>query len=153
MREMLRDLFRHLRLYLGIMLGFGFLSYLSFTGGVPIMMAPLAASACIIFAVPGSAFARPKSLILGHALSAAIGVICGQCLGVDWLSNTICVGLSVAMMDVTDTMHPPAAATSLLALTTDQGYRFIFTPVALGSCVLVLAAELVKFSLKDRTSD
>ena len=152
MGEMTRDLFRRLRLYVGVMLGFGLLSFLSFAGGVPILMAPLAASACILFAVPNSAFARPKNVILGHALCAAIGVICGNCLGVDWLSNTFCVGLSVALMDVTDTMHPPAAATSLLALTTDQGYRFIFTPVALGSCVLVLAVGLVKFSLKDRNT-
>ena len=152
MGKITRDLLRHLRLYVGIMLGFGLLSFLSFKSGLPILMAPLAASACILFAVPNSAFARPKNVILGHALSSAIGVVCGHCLGVDWFSNTVCVGLSVAMMDATDTMHPPAAATSLLALTTDQGWRFIFTPVALGSCVLILAAELVKFSLKDRTS-
>lgn len=149
MGPIVRDIFRRLRLYTGVMLGFGFISFLSFAGGVPVLMASLAASTCILFAVPNSAFARPKNVILGHAIAAAIGVACGHCMGINWFSSTVCVGLSVAAMDATDTMHPPAAATSLLALATDQGYKFIFTPVALGACILVAASQLVRFSLQD----
>lgn len=147
MREFRKGLFNRLRLYVGVTCGFGIISYASFAGGVPFLTAPLAASTCIIFAVPNSKFARPKNVILGHALSAAIGVLSSNCFGTNWLANAFCVALSVAVMDLTDTMHPPAAATSLLALTTHQGYAFVFRPVALGACVLVAAAEVVKLSL------
>lgn len=148
LRTELHDFFRRIRLYIGITIGFGIVSYISYHSGTPILIAPLAASTCILFAAPNSPFARPQNVILGHALSAAIGVFTYQCLGDGWLGNTACVALAVALMDVTDTMHPPAAATSLLAFTTDQGYLFIFRPVALGACVLVFASELVRFSMK-----
>lgn len=141
------DLIRRTKLYLGITIGFGIVSYVSGLGNVPILIAPLAASACILFALPNGVFAQPKNVILGHALSAAIGVICYKCLGTEWYANAICVALAVALMDVTGTMHPPAAATCLLALTTEQDYLFIVRPVTLGACVLVAAAEIVKFSL------
>ena len=153
MSGMRENIFRRLRLYIGIVLAFGLISYLSFDRGIPILIAPLAASACILFAVPHSHFARPKNVILGHVLSSAIGVFVHAAFGVDWFSNALCVALAVAAMDLTDTMHPPAAATSLLALTTSQGYRFIFTPVALGACMLVLVSEFVKFTLRDSTYD
>ncbi|MDL2264045.1 HPP family protein [Synergistaceae bacterium OttesenSCG-928-I11] len=150
---MRRDLSRRMRLYFGVTVGFGFVSFISYHSGVPILIAPLAASTCILFAAPGSPFARPRNVIFGHALSAAIGVISNHSLGENWLANTVCVAFAVAMMDATDTMHPPAAATSLLAFTTDQGYMFIFRPVALGACILVLASELVRFSIRNKDDE
>ncbi len=146
---MKRDLSRRVRLYAGITAGFGFLSFVSYHGGVPILIAPLAASACILFVVPNSPFARPTNVILGHAMSAAIGVITNYCLGADWLGNTVCVVLAVAAMDATRTMHPPAAATSLLACVTDQGVLSVFRPVVLGSCVLVLVSWFVRLSMRN----
>lgn len=138
-----------MRLYIGITIGFGIVSYISYHGGVPILIAPLAASTCILFAAPDSKFARPKNVIFGHMLSAAVGVVSNHCLAADWIGNTICVALAVAIMDATETIHPPAAATSLLGFATDQGYSFVFRPVALGACVLVIASELVRFSIQD----
>lgn len=142
-----------MRLYFGVTVGFGFVSFISYHSGVPILIAPLAASTCILFAAPNSPFARPRNVIFGHALSAAIGVVSNHCLAADWLGNTVCVAFAVAMMDATDTMHPPAAATSLLAFTTDQGHMFIFRPVALGACILVLASELVRFSIRNKDDE
>ncbi len=149
MGKIREDIFKRLRLYVGIVAAFGFVSYLAFARALPVLIAPLAASACILFAVPHSHFARPKNVILGHVLSAAIGVFLHAAFGVHWFASALCVALAVAVMDLTDTMHPPAAATSLLALTTSQGYRFVFTPVALGACVLVLVSEFVKFTLRE----
>lgn len=143
------DLFKRMRLYVGVTFAFGVISYLAFAKGMPVLITPLAASTCILFAVPNSQFARPKNVILGHVISSAAGVLSNNMLGTNWLASTFCVALAVALMDVTDTMHPPAAATSLIALTTEQGYEFVFTPVGLGACVLVMAAELVKFSLRE----
>lgn len=142
-----KNLLLRLRLYLGVSLGFGLISYASYAMGVTMLIAPLAASTCIIFAVPDSVFARPRNIVVGHMLSAAIGVICLGYLGETWVGNAVCVALCVAVMDVTGTMHPPAAATGLLAYTTNQGFDFILSPVALGACVLVFAAHLVKLSL------
>lgn len=149
MGKLREEIFKRLRLYVGIVVAFGFISWLAFARDIPVLIAPLAASSCILFAVPHSRFARPRNVILGHILSSAIGVLLHDIFGVHWFASALCVALSVAAMDLTDTMHPPAAATSLLALTTSQGYRFVFTPVALGACVLVLVSEFVKFTLRE----
>jgi CBS-domain-containing membrane protein len=148
MRIVWQDLKNRLRLYFGVTAAFGLVCYSTFLQDIPILVAPLASSACLLFAIPEGKFARPKNVILGHALSAAVGVTTYLCMGTGWVANTVSVALAVALMDVTETMHPPAAATALLALTTGQGFSFVFRPVASGACILVLAAEIVRFSLR-----
>jgi CBS-domain-containing membrane protein len=139
---------KFLKLFTGLTVGFGVVSYLSFVREIPVLIAPLAASACIVFTLPNGIFARPKNIILGHALSAAVGVASSDFLGENWFAAAFCVALASALMDATDTMHPPAAATSFVALTAEQGYLFILWPVALGACILVISAEGVKYFLK-----
>jgi CBS-domain-containing membrane protein len=51
-------------------------------------------------------------------------------------------------MSAAGATHPPAAATSLLALETDRGYGFIMMPVAIGALILVLSARIADFSIK-----
>lgn len=140
---MMEDVLRRIKLYIGAFIGFGAVVYISFSSN-HILLAPLAASACILFAVPESQFARAKNVIFGHMLSAAIGVTAGSALGEHWWAAAICVTLAVAVMDVTDTMHPPAAATSLIAFATEHGYYFILSPVASDSVLLVATAYIVR---------
>ncbi len=145
-------IFRRCKLYLGVSFAFGVIAFLSFSKGMPILITPLAASTCILFSVPNSRFARPKNVVFGHIISSAIGVAAWHLFGMNWFVSACSVALAVAAMDVTDTMHPPAAATSLIAVTTAQGFDFILKPVALGAGLLVLVAELVKFSFNDARS-
>jgi CBS-domain-containing membrane protein len=133
-----------LPLYAGVTIGFGLISYLAYAGGVRMMTAPLASSACMLFAVPNSPVARAKNVIAGHSLSAAVGVAVRACAGDGWPAAVACVALAIAVMTVTDTVHPPAAATSLLALSSDRGLGSILMPVALGACVIVAAASVAK---------
>jgi CBS-domain-containing membrane protein len=145
MRDFTRDLDRRLKIYAGASLSFGVVSFLSYAYDVPLLVAPLAASACIIFAVPDSPAARPKNIILGHIFSAATGVIIYMCLGDNWLSAPIGIALSVFIMDMADVMHPPAAATCFLALADDRGFSFVLMPVAVGACSLIAASMGVKY--------
>jgi CBS domain-containing membrane protein len=47
------------------------------TGGViPLLVAPMGASAVLLFAVPASPLAQPWSLIGGNIVSACVGVLC-----------------------------------------------------------------------------
>jgi CBS-domain-containing membrane protein len=136
---------KRLGLYAGVAIVIGVVSYLTYARGIPVLITPFAASTCILFAVPNSPVARPKNVILGHAMSAAIGTVAQIYLGRGWMAAAVCVTAAVAAMDATDTMHPPAAATSLQALASDEGYKFIFMPAASGACIIVLAAVVVKY--------
>jgi CBS-domain-containing membrane protein len=59
-------------------------------------------------------------------------------LGVDWWSVAIAVGLSSMLMQLSRTMHPPAAGDSIFFMTSE---RMTMTPtlisVILGSVILV----------------
>jgi CBS-domain-containing membrane protein len=145
--EFRKDILRRLEIYVGVSISFGLVSFISYIYDVPLLMAPLAASTCILFVVPESKVARPKNIIFGHMISAAIGVITYRTLGADWFTDSLCIAMAVILMDATDVMHPPAAATSLLALTTGQDFDFILMPVISGACVLVAMSIAVKHAI------
>ncbi len=121
-------------------LAIGVLSYLdSFsisTGGW--LMAPFGATAVLVFGVPTSPLAKPRNVILGHFLTAIIGVIFIKFVGVYPWSLALATGLAVTVMLVTKSTHPPAGANPILIMLTGQSWAFIFTPVLLGSCVIVI---------------
>lgn len=121
-------------------LAIGVLSYLdsfSISSGLW-LMAPFGATAVLVFGVPTSPLAQPKNVIFGHFLTALIGVIFIMYVGIHPWSLALATGLGVTTMLLTKTTHPPAGANPMLIMLSDQSWSFLFTPVLLGSCVIVL---------------
>lgn len=81
---------------------------------LPFLVAPLGASAVLVFCVPASPLAQPWAVIGGDVLSAATGLAVGHLLGDPWLSAFTAVGLSIAVMALTRSLHPPGGASALL---------------------------------------
>ena len=87
------------------------------------IVAALGASTFIVFAMPNSVTAQPRNLIGGHIMGLIAGSICYfaliyPSLGVTEefvyiLAAALSVGLSIFLMVITNTEHPPAAATAL----------------------------------------
>ena len=90
------------------------------------IVAALGASAFVVFAMPHSITARSRSLIGGHVVGLLSGTFCYYVfltgpLGVlitGWEFTTLvtyalAVGLSIFLMAITNTEHPPAAGTAL----------------------------------------
>lgn len=82
--------------------------------GLPFLVAPLGASAVLVFCVPASPLAQPWAVIGGDVLSAATGLVVGHLLGDPWLSAFAAVGLAIAVMALTRCLHPPGGASALL---------------------------------------
>ncbi|KDO23812.1 hypothetical protein SPRG_11243 [Saprolegnia parasitica CBS 223.65] len=109
------------------------------------------ATAVLVFGVVDAPLAQPRNVIGGHVLSATIGVsIAKASLGNDymWLACALAVSLSMVAMQLTDTMHPPAGATALLAVISppavrNLGYFYVISPILVGSCLLVAVSVLV----------
>jgi CBS-domain-containing membrane protein len=114
-----------------------YLDSLSISPGVW-LMAPFGATVVLVFGVPASPLAQPKNVILGHFLTALIGVIFITYVGVQPWSLALATGLGVTTMLLTKTTHPPAGANPMLIMLTGQSWSFLFTPVLLGSCVIVV---------------
>lgn len=109
------------------------------------LIAPFGASAVLIFAVPNSPLAQPWSAIVGNILGALIGVV--MCLTVPdpTLRIALAVALTISTMILCRAVHPPAGAVAMTAamnpeIVTELGFRFVLTPVALGTVVLVVIA-------------
>lgn len=81
---------------------------------LPFLVAPLGASAMLVFCVPASPLAQPWAVIGGDVLSAATGLVVGHLLGDPWISAFVAVGLAIAVMALTRSLHPPGGASALL---------------------------------------
>ena len=86
-----------------------------------VLIASLGATAFVVFALPEKITAQPRNVIGGHF----VGLICGFLgvmilhllpVSINIVENAIyalTVGLSIFIMTITDTEHPPAAGTAM----------------------------------------
>lgn len=109
---------------------------------LPLIVAPMGASAVLLFAVPASPLAQPWPIIGGNTISALIGVAVMQALPDPLLAAGIAVAFAIIAMSLTRSLHPPGGAAALTAVVggsavTHAGFLFPFLPVALNSVLLV----------------
>lgn len=113
---------------------------------LPWLMAPIGASAVLVFAVPASPLAQPWPLIGGDLLSAATGVAVVAAVGPGPLAAALAVCLAIAAMSLARCLHPPGGACALLAplgVAHDLAGAAAFLPVlAANVAVLALVAWL-----------
>jgi CBS domain-containing membrane protein len=113
----------------------------------PWIVAPIGASALLVFAVPASPMAQPWPVFGGNSLSALVGFAVGLTLGHGALACGLAVGLAIAVMSVTRSLHPPGGAAALTgalggSLVESAGWWFPVAPVALNALVLVAVGWL-----------
>jgi CBS-domain-containing membrane protein len=128
----------------GAALAIGILSFAdSVQSDIVLLMAPFGATAVLVFGVPDSPLAQPKNVILGHLITAFIGVCFVEFIGVTPLSLSIATGLAVSAMLFTKTTHPPAGANPVLIMLAGQSWPFLISPVLLGAVILVVVGKMV----------
>lgn len=109
------------------------------------LIAPMGASAVLLFAVPASPLAQPWSIIGGNLVAALIGVTCARLIGEPIIAAALAGALAIAAMFALRCLHPPSGAIALTAVLGGPaiqalGYEFVLMPVALNSVLLLLAA-------------
>lgn len=104
------------------------------------IVAPIGASAVLVFAVPSSPLAQPWSVVAGNTLSAVIGIACVKWIPDATLAAAVAVSLAIGAMLAARCLHPPGGATALLMVITgcDQ-FQYAVSPVLLNSLLLVAA--------------
>ncbi|HEX2842850.1 HPP family protein [Hyphomicrobium sp.] len=116
------------------------LAALTTLGHLALLIPPFGASCVLVFALPGSPLAQPRNVIGGHFVAAAAGLLAYVILGPGVAAAGIGVGLAIAAMIVTRTVHPPAGADPLVVLALQATPMFLLTPVLVGSAIIVVAA-------------
>ncbi len=114
-------------------------------GDIPIIVAPIGASAVLAFAVPSSPLAQPWSVVGGNILSTLAGVVAAKLIHEPALAAGAAVGGAILVMSLGRCLHPPGGAAALTAVIGsqgihDMGYSFAFAPVGLNSIALVSLA-------------
>ena len=132
--------------------GFGIAIGLGLTGVVcslwtgnalsaPLLIAPMGASAILMFAVPASPLAQPWSVVGGHLVAALVGVAAAQWLHPPLVAAAIAVMVAMLAMSALHCLHPPSGAIAIIAVLGGPkilatGYGFVLVPVLLNSLIL-----------------
>ncbi|MFA9215812.1 MAG: HPP family protein [Sphingomonadaceae bacterium] len=114
------------------------------------LVAPMGASAVLLFALPASPLAQPWPVIGGNVLSALVGTACVRWLG-PWLPLAalagLACGLAILTMFALRCLHPPGGAAALTAViggpvVQAAGYHFGLVTLLTDSLLLVTVALL-----------
>ncbi len=124
--------------YIGSFIGIATLAYLSLGSGYPLIAAPFGAAAVLVFAVPDAALAQPRNLIFGNLLGAFVSVVMVFMFGSEPWVMALAVATAIKLMQLTKTLHPPGGAVALVGVMSNAEASFIFTPVLLGSVILLI---------------
>lgn len=113
--------------------------------GTPEVVAPIGASAVLVFAVPASPLAQPWPVLGGNTVGALVGVAFAQSLGATPLAAGLAVGAAILAMSLLRCLHPPGGAAALVTViggpaVAGAGWLFPFVPVAINSALLIAVA-------------
>ncbi|WP_188849264.1 HPP family protein [Aureimonas glaciei] len=113
--------------------------------GLPLLIAPMGASAVLLFAVPASPLAQPWSIVGGNTIAALVGVSATLAIPDPFLAGAVAVALSIALMMTLRCVHPPSGAVALTAVLGGPaihalGFGFVLWPVGVNSLLLLATA-------------
>ncbi|MCM5663906.1 HPP family protein [Galbibacter mesophilus] len=159
-KQTLIDVKEHFWSFIGAFVGIGLMAFFhsdSLTDYENLfLIGSFGASSVLVYGSIYSPLAQPRNLIGGHVVSALIGVTVFQLLpDIIWITAPLAVALSIVLMQITKTLHPPGGATALIAVIGSEkvkglGYMYVVFPVFTGCLILLLVALVFNNITKDR---
>lgn len=138
------------RACVGALLGIILTSILTYwlvgsSNALPLLMAPIGASAVLLFAIPASPLAQPWSILGGNLIAATVGVTTAILINDVVVAAAVALSVSIALMFTLRCLHPPSGAVALSAVLGDSaihglGYYFVVFPVGINSLLLLVVA-------------
>ena len=115
------------------------------SGTAIFIVAPVSASAVLLFALPASPLAQPWAAIGGNVVSGLVGAACVRWLGDSLPLPLLCgaaTGLAIAAMFALRCLHPPGGAVALTTviggpLVHAAGFEFALLTVLVNTALLV----------------
>ena len=129
-----------LRAGLGAFIGLWLTGYFFMSPGVDLenglyLVAPLGATAVLLFAVPNSPLAQPWSAVIGNTVAALVGVAVSMFIHEPALRIAVAVALAIIVTFMLRAVHPPAGAVAMTAAMSPEavehlGFWFALAPIA-----------------------
>jgi CBS-domain-containing membrane protein len=126
--------------FLGGFLAIAVIALLAQSLHVALVLGSFGASCVLVFGYPDVPFSQPRNVIVGHVLSTVIGLAFVHFCGPHWWSVALAVGIAIAAMMITRTVHPPAGSNPVIVFLMKPGWDFALFPTLTGAVILVLVA-------------
>ena len=118
------------------------LTLLATKATTPLLLASLGGTTLFLFGLSTTPAAQPRAVFGGHLLSSLIGVVCVQTLGdATWVS-VVAVVMTISVLLVTRTVHPPAGANPLIMIQAHANFSHIGLTVLVGISIISAVAWL-----------
>ncbi|EIE85655.1 hypothetical protein G6F55_002128 [Rhizopus delemar] len=121
----------------------------------PMIVASFGAGAVLVYGAIDAPLAQPRNVIGGQTIGCIVGVIIAQLFmgikqdwasedqktAVMWVAGASAMAISLVLMQLTKTVHPPAGATALIANTTENiiEIKWFYIGIVFLSAVLQVA--------------
>lgn len=139
--EPVRTIGEHAKSALGAVAAILAIGALAYVTALPLLLAPLGATAVILFGYPGGALAQPINVFGGYLLATVVGVATAMVFPGQWWMAAPAVGLTLFGMQTLRITHPPAGAIPVLVLQMPGDSGTLFMTLLVG-CVGMLALAI-----------
>jgi CBS-domain-containing membrane protein len=114
------------------------------------LIASFGSTMVLLYGYPESPFAQPKNIILGHFLTALIGIVFLNFVPLPiFLNIPIAVGFGVMFMILFKVTHPPAGGNPIIVIIGSVSFDYLLTPILIGSIIVVMFGIIInKFLFK-----
>ncbi len=129
-------------------LGLVALVNLPFVESNALLIGCFGAAAVLVAVDPSGYMARPRAIVLGMLVSAAIGIVTGQLIENTPAAILISCSIAMVAMVLLDAEHPPGGAAALITALGVHEFEYLFAPIATGTMV-VLGMRYLSLYVKD----
>ena len=127
------------------------IGYLAYITNHPIIMGSFGASIFVLFVLPDSPFAQPRNVILGHFITALIGLIFFHLVSPEWWSMALALAFAIIAMQYLRVPHPPAGSNPFIVFLLGSQWEFLWMPTLIGSVLIVIVALFYNNLSNDRS--
>ncbi len=109
---------------------------------LPFIIAPMGATAVLVFAVPASPLAQPYPVLGGNVVSTCVGIAAAKVIDDPMWAATVAVSVAIVAMMLLGCLHPPGGACALYAAVgapavAAHGFLFPLWPVGVNTVALL----------------
>lgn len=131
---------------LGLALTAALVAALPFAGEQRALIAPIGASAVILFALPLSPLAQPWSVLGGYWVAAISAVACAWLIPYEVIAAALAVALTLWFSSRLRCLHPPSSALAILIVFEQHrapGHTLELIALALANVLAIILAALI----------
>jgi CBS-domain-containing membrane protein len=123
----------------GGLVAMSIISMIAISLGYPMVLGPIGASCLLIFGAHNGPFSQPRHIIGGHFIATFASLAILDMFGRSFLTIGITLAVAIIIMFLTNTIHPPAAASAIVAINTGAGWGFMLSILLCGVLLVLMS--------------